>query len=128
MGKAKIGEWMERQKHYFTYAAVQTKLRINPLHLQTCLLRIRLALRRLRTSRCKVIAERRCFYPCFVAAPSLIVHNASVFPAGSGERRKPKKQEKYPMDDSKILFTYAAVQTKLRRNLPQLKLASTVGA
>ncbi|HOL35511.1 MAG TPA: hypothetical protein PKW86_06530 [bacterium] len=98
----------------FTSSTAQTKLRINPLHLQTCLLRIRLALRRLRTSRCKVIAERNCFYPCFVAAPSLIVHNASVFPGGSGEKQgKAKKTEKYSMDFSKILFTHSAAQTKL---------------
>ncbi|HOJ30669.1 MAG TPA: hypothetical protein PK165_05960 [bacterium] len=36
------------------------------------------------------MADRYCFPVCFVAAPSLIVHNASVFPAGSGKTRKQK--------------------------------------
>ncbi|HOK79701.1 MAG TPA: hypothetical protein PK354_02480 [bacterium] len=51
------------------------------------------------------MAERCCFPTCFVSAPSLIVHNASVFPGGSGEKQgKAKKTEKYSMDFSKILF------------------------
>jgi len=100
-------------------ATAQTKLRINPQHLQTCLLRMRFALRRLRTCRCMVIAERSCFYPCFVAVPSQIVHIMSSFLLKVRKRERQGKQKKGW--DSDMSIHVATAQTKLRINPQHLQ-------
>jgi len=71
----------------FTHSTAQTKLRRNLPQLKLASNVSALHSAGFGQSTAIDMAERYCFPACFVSAPSLIVHNASVFPGGSGEKQ-----------------------------------------